>query len=120
MLRAKRLTPKSVLQAMQRGDFYASTGVELEQIEYNPDTQMLEIAIRPDADATFVTEFIGTPISFDRSTTSRMDPSTGETIPGILDYSADVGRVSGACRRIESDLSHDGPGALCHTHGHQQ
>ncbi len=93
MLRAKRLTPESVLRAMQRGDFYASTGVELERVEYDPELNRIEIQIRPDGDATFVTEFIGTPVTFDRSTKARVDTATGETVSGTLDYSADVGRV---------------------------
>ncbi|MEZ6115629.1 MAG: SGNH/GDSL hydrolase family protein [Pirellulaceae bacterium] len=93
MLRANRLTPETVLRSMQRGDFYASSGVELERIEFDPETNVLQIQIKPDADATFVTEFIGTPINFDKTTSVRTEPETGEPIPGTLDYSADVGKV---------------------------
>lgn len=93
MVRAARLTPETLLRSLQQGDFYASTGVELERIEYNPESNRLEIQIRPDGDATFVTEFIGTPIDFDRATKPRIDAETGQAVPGMLDYSSDVGRV---------------------------
>lgn len=93
MVRSRWLTPESILNAMQRGDFYASTGVELEDLQYDPDTATLTLRIKPDGDATFTTEFIGTPVDFDQSTKPRIDPKTGEAFSGTLDYSADVGKV---------------------------
>ncbi|MHC5004306.1 MAG: hypothetical protein ACYTJ0_14420 [Planctomycetota bacterium] len=57
-VRAPRLTPESIIGAMRRGDFYASTGVELEQVARTDG--VLAITIRPQAGVTYRTEFIGT------------------------------------------------------------
>lgn len=78
---------------MKRGDFYASTGVELERLEFDASSGTLVLEIKPEGDAQYITEFIGTPIQFDQSTTPRVDPATDKEIPGTLDYSADVGKV---------------------------
>lgn len=93
MVRAKFLTPESILYAMKRGDFYASTGVELERYEFDEATGTLSLEIKPDGNAQFTTQFIGTPIEFDRTTTPRIDPESKETVEGTLDYSSDVGKV---------------------------
>jgi hypothetical protein len=61
MVRAKDLTPESLIAAIQSGDFYASSGVFLDSVQFNPATRTLSIKIKPDGDATFMTQFIGTP-----------------------------------------------------------
>lgn len=93
MVRSRWLTPESILTAMKRGDFYASTGVALERLEYDAASQTLTLQIKPDGDAQYTTQFIGTLRHFDQSTTARVDRETGEEVPGTLDYSADVGKV---------------------------
>ena len=93
MVRSRWLTPESILRAMTRGDFYASTGVELERVDFDATSGTLTLQIKPDGDAKFTTEFIGTPVGFDQSTKPRIDPKTGQAVQGTLDYSADVGKV---------------------------
>ena len=92
MLRAKHLSPESIVNAMKRGDFYASSGVELNTVSFDTATKTLNIEIEPDGDAVFETRFIGTPIEFDHSTTQRVDKD-GKPVEGTLDYSDDVGKV---------------------------
>lgn len=92
-VRCRWLTPESLLNAMRRGAFYASTGVELERLEFDEASQTLTIQIKPDGEAQFTTQFIGTPRDFDHTATQRVDPTSGLAVPGTLDYSADVGRV---------------------------
>lgn len=92
MLRAKRLTPESVLNAMQTGDFYASSGVTLHRVDFDQQTKTIHIEIEPDGDATFTTEFIGTPRDFDKTTKARLDKD-GNEVKGTIDYSSDVGKV---------------------------
>jgi hypothetical protein len=93
MVRARRLTPESLLNAIRQGDFYASTGVEFERLEFDEATGTLSLEIKPNGDAQYTTQFIGTPQDFDQSTTPRVDSESGELIEGTLDYSADVGKV---------------------------
>ena len=57
VVRAARLAPRDILQALERGDFYASTGVELSDVERSP--KRLTITIKPDAWSRYTTRFIG-------------------------------------------------------------
>jgi len=61
MVHARELTPESLINALQSGDFYASSGVFLDSVQFNPQTRTISIKIKPDGDATFMTQFIGTP-----------------------------------------------------------
>ncbi|MCA9214688.1 MAG: DUF3472 domain-containing protein [Planctomycetales bacterium] len=92
MLRAKHLTRESIVDAMKRGDFYASSGVSLREVDFDEASKMLNIEIEPDGDAEFTTQFIGTPVDFDKTTSQRKDKD-GNAVNGTLDYSADVGKV---------------------------
>lgn len=58
MVRATELEGGALVEAMKRGDFYASTGVELTSIDF--DGERLSIGIRQEPGVTHVTEFIGT------------------------------------------------------------
>lgn len=77
---------------LERGDFYASSGVTLRSVAFDGASRTLTIDIEPDGDATFSTEFIGTPVDFDRTTRPRTDQD-GTVVDGTLDYSADVGKI---------------------------
>ena len=56
-VRADTLTPAAIVGALRRGDFYASTGITLRQLDVSPGEYRLEIA--PAADRRYLTEFIG-------------------------------------------------------------
>ena len=93
MVYSRWLTPESVLNAMKKGDFYASTGVELERLEFDESSRTISIQIKADDDAQFTTQFIGTPSGFDQSTKPRNPTGGTDASSGTLDYSADVGKV---------------------------
>lgn len=57
VVRAARLTPGDIIGALSRGDFYASTGVELDDITTSART--LRVKIRPHRNEKYCTEFIG-------------------------------------------------------------
>jgi hypothetical protein len=57
MVRAPDLSTETVLDALERGEFYASTGVELEEMERLNDGLRVRIAEKPFI--RFTTEFIG-------------------------------------------------------------
>lgn len=57
MVRAKALTPEALITAMEAGDFYASTGVMLEDISFKNNT--LDVRIKPEAGVTYTIEFVG-------------------------------------------------------------
>jgi hypothetical protein len=57
MVRADRLTPKAIVTALEKGDFYATVGVTLKDIRVTGDGYVVEI--RPYRDLTYTTYFIG-------------------------------------------------------------
>jgi hypothetical protein len=59
-VRAEALTPEAILRAMNAGDFYASSGVALEDVVAEP--RRLSLRIRAEEGVTYVTRFIGTRI----------------------------------------------------------
>nr|NIL98377.1 hypothetical protein [Planctomycetales bacterium]NIP70535.1 hypothetical protein [Planctomycetales bacterium] len=90
-VRARHLTPESLIRALNRGDFYASSGVTLRQVQYDAETRKLSLDIEPDGDATFTTSFIGTPRDYDATSQPRKDKN-GQPIRSSRVYSADVGK----------------------------
>jgi hypothetical protein len=57
VVRSARLEARAILEAMERGDFYASTGVEL--AEYEATSSAIRIAVRPTTFSKYRIQFIG-------------------------------------------------------------
>ena len=90
MVRSRFLTPDHLLRAMEKGDFYASSGVTLKDIVAT--TNSLAITIQPENAISYRTEFIGTRRGFDRSSRPVQDKE-GDELPVTRLYSAQVGEV---------------------------
>jgi hypothetical protein len=58
MVRAGELTPDAIIIAMEAGDFYASTGVLLEDIRFEDNT--ISLTIQSQEGVSYKTRFIGT------------------------------------------------------------
>jgi len=58
MVRTTELTAAALIAAIENGDFYASSGVVLDDIQCNGSSLTIDIAAH--GDGTYVTEFIGT------------------------------------------------------------
>jgi len=71
MVRARACTAEALLAAIEAGEFYASSGVVLDDVAFDGRTLTLEIAAQ--GDATYVTEFIGT----------RKDGDVGEVLARV-------------------------------------
>jgi hypothetical protein len=56
-VRVARLEPRAVVEALERGEFYSSTGVELESIESSP--QAITITVKQERQSKYRIEFIG-------------------------------------------------------------
>lgn len=92
MVEAAELRPEALLQALFRGRFYASSGVVLDGVQYDPSERILELQIAGVSGVTYVTEFIGTRSDFDASSEPVRD-AEGNELPVTRRYSSDVGRV---------------------------
>ncbi len=88
-VRAKELSAEALVEAMERGDFYGSSGVELEDVLV--DAEGLSIRIRIENGVQYRTLFTGTRKGYDRSTE---EVTAGENDAAVLRrYSGDIGKI---------------------------
>lgn len=107
MVRAKQLTPESIILAMEAGDFYASSGVLLHDVQREKDR--IAITITPEAGVTYVTQFIGTRKGYDP--TSELIPLPENPLPGSLPhrrYSSDVGTTFAEVKGVNPSYTFKG------------
>ncbi|HXI54272.1 MAG TPA: hypothetical protein VNH84_22320 [Candidatus Saccharimonadales bacterium] len=88
MVRAPRLQTEALLAAMEAGDFYASTGVVLRDVQRSPGELRVEIEAEPGV--RYTTEFLGTLRGFDPTSRPGMLPQ-GSSFPVTREYSSDIG-----------------------------
>lgn len=58
MVLANDLSPESLIEAMEQGDFYATTGVTLSSIDF--DGKKLHVEVDPEPDVDYTIQFFGT------------------------------------------------------------
>ncbi|MDG2384156.1 MAG: hypothetical protein P8N76_20975 [Pirellulaceae bacterium] len=92
MVRATHLTPESIVKAIDRGDFYASSGVVLNSIHYDSAKKTYSIEIDAQPGETYTTEFIGTVIDYDATSRPVLDADQ-QPIRATRRYSGDVGKT---------------------------
>lgn len=80
-VRASRLESGAILDAMERGDFYASTGVEL--ADYESGAAAIRIAVKPTAFSKYRIQFIG---RGGRMLSEQTEPSASYAIKGDEGY----------------------------------
>jgi hypothetical protein len=91
MVRSDSLSADAILDAIDKGDFYASTGVKLKDISFNGKN--LKVEIDPEEGETYVTEYIGTKERFDPAARPALD-SLGVAIENTtMIYSEEIGQV---------------------------
>ena len=95
MVRAPHLLADELMAAMKRGEFYASSGVELTDVRR--DRRRLSIRIEGRPDVTYTTQFIGTRASYDTTSTAAAD-STGR--PVTRRYARALGEVLAEVRGL--------------------
>ena len=71
MVRARACTTEALLAAIEAGEFYASSGVVLDDVTFDGRTMTIDIAAQ--GNATYVTEFVGT----------RRDGEVGEVLARV-------------------------------------
>ena len=90
MVRSEKLEAAALVEAMKRGDFYSSSGVELEDLRFEGGE--LVIKIKPKTGVTYQTRIIGTRRGYDTRTHEVTIPKEAkDPHPTRLVYSADVG-----------------------------
>ena len=89
MVRAGELTPAAIIEAMEKGEFYASSGVRLREVQRKANE--LAIEIEPEPGVTYTTQFIGTRQGYDPKSQPVM--KAGKPIRATRRYSHDIGAV---------------------------
>lgn len=64
---ADELGGDAIVEAMRKGKFYASSGIELEKIAFNKDSGLLTVAAKPEDGVEYTFAFIGTRKGYDAS-----------------------------------------------------
>lgn len=90
MVRSQELSADSILRAMEAGDFYASTGVVLEEVRRVGDEIRLDI--RSEKGVTYKTQFIATMKNASLDSKVRLD-AEGKPATVTRLYGPDIGKV---------------------------
>ena len=67
MVRAEKLEANAIVQALNRGDFYTSNGVEMDKIDFDKATGTLSVKVKPVDGLKYRIQFIGTKKNFDQT-----------------------------------------------------
>ena len=90
MVLTESLTPDAIVESLESGKFYSSSGVTLKEIRH--EVGRLFISVKTEADVSYQIDFVGTPRTFDaQSTPASDDPARADD--RTRKYSADVGTV---------------------------
>jgi hypothetical protein len=92
MVRSAKLEPETLIKAVKAGEFYASSGVTLNEIRYDAQKRQLQIEIAPEEGVEYTTQFIGTKVGYDSQSQPRLDKE-GKAVRTTRQYSHDVGVV---------------------------
>ncbi len=86
MVRSRYLTPEHLIRAMEKGDFYASSGVTLRDLEFDAETRTLAIEIESNGDETFTTDFIATLADATEHPDERIGVRVGSVVGSSAKY----------------------------------
>ncbi|WZP00111.1 hypothetical protein EP7_001728 [Isosphaeraceae bacterium EP7] len=91
-VRARFLTPESLISSIVKGDFYASSGVTLKEVTHDESAKTLTVEVLPQGDASYTIQFVGTKTGWDPARKPVEGPD-GKPLAVTQRYSEDVGRV---------------------------
>ena len=87
---AKSLEPDAIVDALEAGRFYSSSGVSLKSVRFREGT--LRVEVQAEADVQYQIQFIGTNRDFDQTSRPATDKAEeAETLTRV--YSEQVGKV---------------------------
>lgn len=90
MVKSPFLTPENIINALKEGDFYATSGVQLQDFGVENDRYYVEI--EPEEGVNYTVQFIGTPKEHDISSEPVTDEE-GEEVQATQIYSDEIGQI---------------------------
>ena len=100
-----KFTAESIVEAMDRGDYYPTTGVLLDGIDFDTATGTLRVKAQAEPGVNYRVEFITTKRDFDRTITEEEYPDEGRftrILPVINDT---IGRVAATVEGPEASYT---------------
>jgi len=88
---ARSLTVSELVKSMERGWFYASTGVQVDRFAVS--RHGIEVRVHPQEGVEYTIDFIGTQTGFDAASESVVGEFTKAPLRTTRRYSNDIGRV---------------------------
>ena len=97
---------ESLIEAMNRGDFYPTTGVELERINFDRTSGTLGVKVKAEPGVKYRISFITTKRGFDKTTTEIEIPEDGKRPRRLLKgYSDEIGRIVLETAGVEAEYT---------------
>lgn len=90
MVLAGELSPASLIEALEAGRFYASSGVTLEEV--TSTSKSLSVTVKADPKVTYRIDFIGTLKGFDHNSEPVRD-KMGRKLHATRRYSSEIGTI---------------------------
>jgi len=91
MVESYKLSAKSILDALDQGKFYSTTGIVLSDIQFDGET--ISVEIDPLEGVSYITEFIGTRVGFDTLSTPVLNADGNVIKNTTRNYSKQIGEV---------------------------
>ncbi|MBT5709185.1 MAG: hypothetical protein HOI66_22925 [Verrucomicrobia bacterium] len=105
MVKTPHLSAENIILALDAGDFYSSSGVQLNEIRRQAGVFSVQIVAEPGV--TYKTEFIGTRKGFDQSN-QPIQTANGEKLRITHRYSDDIGEVLASVEGTEDEYHFKG------------
>ena len=102
MVQSKELSSDAILQSIEEGRFYASSGVSCNEIAFDSESRQLRVQIAAKPGESYVTQFIGTPVDHDRESKPRIPGNDNSKTRSTRIYSTDVGQTFATVRGSEA------------------
>lgn len=95
MVRSAALEADALLAAMDAGDYYATTGVLLDEVAFDASSKSLHVKVRAEPGVTYRIRFITTRRGFDQTVrTVRCPAEKGRGARTLPIYSDDIGKTA--------------------------
>lgn len=112
MVRAPKLETNSIMAALNKGDCYASTGVFLDDVQFDTASKTLEVRVHAEPETEYRIDFIGTRAGFDKTFTTIHEPGCKKYSQRDINvYSEQIGQTfqsvtgtRGAYKMSDDDL----------------
>lgn len=93
-VRAESLSIQAIMKALNKGEFYSSTGIELDDLQFEAKERSLFVKVHAEKGVSYKIRFVGTKKGFDQSMVKFDDPAAeGQPARTGYIYSDQIGQT---------------------------